>query len=272
MKDETTVTLDFRKIRGVVMDVDGVLWRGDEPISGAAEFIAFLQSRGIPFALATNNSNKSPEDYQIKLEALKLGQLDVDQIVTSGRATASYMKQHYPAGTRIHVLGGDGLRLLMQRAGMILTDEPPCAAVVVGIDFSLNYEKVRKANALVRGGADFIGTNADATFPMPDGPAPGAGSILAMLATASGKKPVVIGKPNAAMYQAALDVIGTTADETLMVGDRIDTDIDGAQALGLKGALVLTGVSTRAEAEAAQRPPDIVINSLNELISQWQQA
>ncbi|MBE2183761.1 MAG: HAD-IIA family hydrolase [Anaerolineae bacterium] len=266
------MSLDFRNIRGVITDVDGVLWRGDEPIAGAAELIAFLQGRNIPFALATNNSNKSPEDYQSKLAALKLGNLEVDQIVTSGRATASYIKQRYPAGSRVHVLGGDGLRLLLQRAGMQLTDDLPCAVVAVGIDFTLSYEKVKRASSLIRGGADFIGTNADATFPMPDGPAPGAGSILAMVATAAGKKPLVIGKPNAAMYQAALEVIGTTPEETLMVGDRIDTDIAGAQALGLKGALVLTGVSTREEAEAAKPAPDIVIHSLNELIGQWRQA
>ncbi len=263
------MTLDIQSIRGVIMDVDGVLWRGDEPIPGAAEFIAFLQSRNIPFALATNNSNKSPEDYQAKLTALKLGELSADQIVTSGKATASYMKQHYPAGTPVHVLGGDGLRLLMQRAGMALTDEQPCTAVVVGIDFTLSYDKVRRANTLIRGGADFVGTNADATFPMPDGPAPGAGSILALLATATGKKPVVIGKPNAAMYQAALDVIGTTPEETLMVGDRIDTDIAGAQAFGMKGALVLTGVSTRQEAESSVQPPDIMLDNLLALVSLW---
>lgn len=264
------MTLDFQSIRGVIMDVDGVLWRGDEPIPGAAEFITFLQSRNIPFALATNNSNKSPEDYQTKLAVLKLGELSADQIVTSGRATASYMKQHYPAGTPVHVLGGDGLRQLMQKAGMTLTDTEPCAAVVVGIDFTLTYDKARCASNLIRGGADFIGTNADATFPMPDGPAPGAGSILSLVATATGKKPMVIGKPNAAMYEAALDVIGTSASETLMVGDRIDTDIAGAQALGMKGALVLTGVSSREEAEKSPTPPDIVIANLSGLIAEMQ--
>lgn len=261
--------MDFSHLRGVVMDVDGVLWAGDSALPGADRFIAFLQARGIPCALATNNSNKSPADYQAKLAALGIAQLEERMIVTSGRASAMYLAHHYPAGTPVHVLGGDGLRLLVQQAGMTLTDALPCRVVIVGIDFTLSYDKLRRADSLLRQGADFIGTNADASFPMSDGPAPGAGSILALLRTSTGREPVVIGKPSRAMYEAALEITGTPAAHTLMVGDRLDTDIAGAQALGMPGALVLTGVTTRAAADRDAVQADGIFDTLDALIAAW---
>ncbi|MBI1257457.1 MAG: haloacid dehalogenase, partial [Chloroflexi bacterium] len=173
--------MNLSSINGVIMDMDGVLWRGDEMLPGMSQFIDFLRARGLPFALASNNSSKTPADYIVKLAGMGVSGVTEHQIVTSATATVDYLQTTYPVGSAVHVIGGDGLKSLVSGAGFVISDE--AAVVVVGIDFNLTYNKLRRAAGLIRKGADFIGTNADATFPMPDGLAPGAGSILAALRT-----------------------------------------------------------------------------------------
>jgi 4-nitrophenyl phosphatase len=260
--------MDFTTIKGVISDMDGVLWRGDEPLPGMHDLFAILDRRGIPIVLATNNSSKSQAEYVEKLSRMGVNGLAEQQIVTSGTATASYMQKNYPPGTPVYVLGGDGLRHILSRAGFSIVREQ-ARVVVVGADFNLTYDNLKRATYLIRDGADFIGTNIDATFPMPDGLAPGAGTIIAAVATATGAMPQIIGKPGAAMFQAALEVLGTKAYETLMIGDRLNTDIEGAMQAGLKAALVLTGVTTRAELEASGAKPDGVFDGLPALLAAW---
>ena len=259
---------DLSTIKGVILDMDGVLWRGDEPLPGIADLFVFLQRRGIRFLLATNNSSRTPADYVAKLARLGIYGVDEAQIVTSGSTTVIYLQIHYPAGTHIHVLGGDGLKAMITRAGFVVSDDAD--VVVVGIDFAVTYEKLKRAALLIRKGATFIGTNADATFPLPDGLAPGAGSLLAALRTATSVEPIVMGKPSAPMFEAGLRVLGTDAAYTLMVGDRLDTDILGAQKMGLHAVLVLTGVTTREELSLTNIQPDAVYANLGELIAAWQ--
>ncbi|MFN8378406.1 MAG: HAD-IIA family hydrolase [Anaerolineae bacterium] len=235
---------NLETVRAVVFDMDGVLWRGNEVIPQAPEFLDYLRARGIPFVLATNNSGQAPRDYEDKLLRLGLGPVPLKHVITSGVVTIRYLKSHLPLGSSIYVVGGDGLHALVQEAGFVLSDTD-VAAVVAGIDRQFTYEKAWRATRLIRAGALFIGTNPDKTFPMPDGPSPGAGSILAMLAAASGQEPLVMGKPAPHMFEAALDVLGTAPSETLMVGDRLDTDIVGARLAGLQTALVLTGIESR---------------------------
>lgn len=259
--------IDFSTVQGVILDMDGVLWRGDQPLPGAAELFVFLNTRGVRFVAATNNSSKSPADYVAKLARMGIGGIREAQIVTSGTATVSYLEARYPHGSSVHVLGGDGLKQMVARAGFVLADDAP--VVVVGIDFALTYQKLKQAAFLIRGGAEFIGTNADATFPLPDGLAPGAGSLLAALRMATDREPVIMGKPNAPMFEAALRVLGTDAAHTLMVGDRLNTDILGAQNVGLRAALVLTGVTHRDDLDASAIHPDGVYAGLPELIEAW---
>lgn len=247
--------------------MDGVLWRGDEPLPGAQELFTFFNERGIRFALATNNSSKTQADYVTKLAGMGIHGVAPEQVVTSGTATASYLQTRYAQGTAIHVLGGDGLRAIITSAGFVLSDDAD--VVVVGIDFNLTYPKLKQAALLVRRGADFIGTNADATFPLPEGLVPGAGSLLAAVSTAAGRQPVVIGKPNAPMYEAGLRVLGTDKAHTVMIGDRLDTDIIGAQQVGLRAALVLTGVTTRDDLAASSEQPDAIFTGLPELLAAW---
>jgi len=252
--------LDWKTIRAVIMDMDGVLWRGNQVLPGARAWLDHLRDRATPFALATNNSSKTPHDYVQKLAELGLGPVDPGQIVTSGTAAVNYVRSRYPAGTPVHVLGGDGLKSLLAAAGFPLSDE--AGVVVVGIDFNLTYDRLKRAALLIRAGADFIGTNADATFPMADGLAPGAGSLLAALRTATGVEPVIMGKPNPPVFNAALAALGTSADQTLMIGDRFDTDIVGARAVGMKTALVLTGVTSPGDLAHAVPAPDAIYADL----------
>ena len=253
----------FDDIAGVIMDMDGVLWRGDEPLPGLLRWFSWIRSRGLPFALATNNSMKTPNDYVHKLAKFGVEGVEERQILTSGTTTVDYMHRHYPASTAVHVLGGDGLRTLMTEAGYVVADE--ASVVVVGLDLQLTYEKLRRAVALLRNGAAFIGTNADPTIPTPSGLAPGGGSIIAALRTASEVEPIIMGKPNAPMFEAAVGLLGTAPVQTLMIGDRLDTDIAGGNAAGFRTALVLTGVATREKLEASSVQPDVVFDDLDAL-------
>lgn len=259
--------MELSTVSGVIMDMDGVLWRGDEILPGVGQFFDFLRGRGLPFVLASNNSSKTPGDYVAKLGGLGIHSVSESQIVTSGTATVSYLLATYPAGAAVHVLGGDGLKALVSGAGFTLTDD--AGIVVAGIDTRLTYDKLKRASALIRMGADFIGTNADVTIPVADGLAPGAGSILAALVAATDRQPTVIGKPNKPMFDAAAQILGCAPENILMIGDRLDTDIRGAQLAGLKAALVLTGVTTRAKLDGHEVVPDGVYDDLPALMAAW---
>jgi 4-nitrophenyl phosphatase len=261
--------MNFSNIAAVIMDMDGVLWRGDTPLPGMTEWFDLLRRRGLPFMLATNNGSNSPTTYVNKLAKLGINGITEEHIVTSGTTAGSYLKAHFSPDTPVHILGGDGLREIVTRAGFTLVNEG-AAVVVAGLDPQLTYEKLKRAALLIRAGAVFIGTNDDSTFPTPEGLVPGAGSILAALQTATSKTPIIMGKPNPPMFEAALRSLGTTPAQTLMLGDRLNTDIEGAVGLGLHTALVLTGVSTREEVEASTVKPEAVYTGLPELIAAWE--
>jgi 4-nitrophenyl phosphatase len=258
----------FNTIRAVISDMDGVLWTGDTPLPGLSVFFDLLRAKSLPFALATNNSSKSPQDYVHKLERFGIPGVQASHILTSGTTTISYLRAHYPAGAPMHILGGDGLRQVVQEAGYTLADKD-ALAVIVGLDPQLNYDKLKRAALLIRQGATFIATNVDATIPIPEGLAPGAGSLVAALQTATETEPLVMGKPYAPMFEAALRLLGTLPSETLMIGDRLNTDIEGARRLGLQTALVLTGVATREQAETSPQPPDRIYSDLAALVQDW---
>ncbi len=254
-----------RPIKAIISDMDGVLWRGSQALPGMTEFFELLFERELDFVLATNNSSRTQGDYVDKLASMGVAGIQPRHIVTSGTATVSTLQTRYSAGTRIHVLGGAGLKRMLSEAGYELVDA--CAeAVVCGIDFDLTYEKARTATLLIRAGARFIGTNPDPSFPAPEGLVPGAGSIIALITAASGQSPTIIGKPERGMFDAALRQLETCPEETLMIGDRIGTDIAGAKTLGIKTALVMTGVETVESLQASEIQPDRVFAGLPELI------
>ena len=189
--------------------------------------------------------------------------------MTSALATADYLAEVSPQGGRVYAIGGEGVRDALRRRGFELVPDAPADYVVVGIDWNVNYEAFRRANAAIRGGARFVGTNGDKTFPRPDGIVPGNGALLAFLETASGVKPTVIGKPEVGIFTQTAHSMGAPAEATVMVGDRLDTDIEGAARAGMRSIFLLSGVHTRDDLAWAPAQPDAVYDDIAALRAAW---
>ncbi len=254
-------------IRAFILDMDGVLWRGQKQIGDLRAIFSTLQRKGLGVVMATNNASRSSEQHLGVVQSFGVENVDPWQIVSSSDAAAGYLKAKYNQGARVYVVGEPPLRSVLEKAGCEITDTN-VDAVVAGIDRTITYEKLSKATRLIRKGAEFIGTNPDKTFPMPDGLAPGAGSILAAIEAATDVPPKIVGKPSPVMYEIAMQRLRTQPEETLVVGDRLETDIVGAQALGCKTALVLSGVTTWAQASAWRPSPDWILPDLTTVIEQ----
>lgn len=235
------------EISFLIIDMDGVLYRDSTPMPRLGEFFAFLRGRGIGFILATNNSTQSVADYVAKLAGMG-ARLEPHEILTAGQATALALSREYPRGTRVHVFGMAALRQALVDQGFVVADDD-VAVVVAAMDRDLNYEKLVRACLLIRGGARFITTNRDATYPAPQGLLPGGGAVIAALETGSGVTPEVIGKPEPTLYRLALEQIHADPACTAVIGDRVETDLLGARRLDLATICVLSGASSRAEAE-----------------------
>lgn len=251
-------------IKGVLLDVDGVLYRGNEVIPGAREFLAFLDQHHIPYVYVTNNSTLSPEQYAARLRQ-KGFPARAEQVVGSAEATARLLVQEHSARPTVLVIGEQGLKEVLSRAGFPLTDNGDEAqVVVVGLDRYLTYDKLAEATYAIRRGATFYGTNPDRTFPTERGLAPGGGAILVALEAATDRTAIMVGKPEPPIFRLGLERLGLPADQVLMVGDRVETDIEGAKRVGLRAALVLTGV-TREPPPPGPHAPDLVARDLTEL-------
>ena len=259
--------MPLSEIKALISDMDGVLWRGDNKLPAMEEFFVFLREQNIPFVLATNNSGRHTDNYIQKLAKMGVPNIRPQELVTSATATVDYLKQRYPDGARLFVIGNEGLFQTLQEADFVIADSN-VDAVVAGLDFDFTYAKARQATLLIRNeGASFIGTNPDTTFPSPVGLVPGAGSVIGMLQLTTDVEPVIIGKPKRAMFEVALERLGTRPEETLMLGDRLNTDIEGAYNTGIKTALILTGVNTRDDIDRIQ--PDYIIDDLPALMTLW---
>lgn len=266
----------LRSVRGVLFDMDGVIYVGTKALPGVKESIEYLAATGRKFLFVTNNASKTPEQFVERLAEMDI-HIQPEQVLGSAEATASWLAAQvgqpgWPRGPVI-VMGQDGLKVALQKNGFELTTDPDAATyAVAGINFKLTYEELANVSLAIRRGAKFIGTNSDATYPTERGFLPGAGSILALLTTASGQQPQVIGKPNRGMYEQAMNRLCLQPDQTLMVGDRYDTDISGAIPLGLWTAGILTGVSTRNDFEQATPRPDLIVSDLPDLVAQLRKA
>jgi HAD superfamily hydrolase (TIGR01457 family) len=230
----------------ILLDLDGVLFRGDHVIERAPATVASLRGAGKGVLFLTNNSARTPEQVADKLTGLGI-RAAAEEVVTSAHAAADLLGSHDPGATA-YVIGQDGVRGALQEAGIRLVDGEADAAtyVVVGWDGRVTYEDLRRATVLVRAGARLIATNDDASYPAPGGELwPGAGAILAAVETASGRRATVAGKPHRALFDTAVERVGTR--NVLMVGDRIETDILGASDAGLDSVLVRSGASKVAE-------------------------
>ena len=253
-------------ISHLLIDMDGVLYRGDVPLPRLPEFIAFLRRRSISLSLVTNNSTRTPEQYADKLARMDV-KIEPAEVLTSGQATARYLARSYPPGTKVHVFGQDSLRKAMKEEGFVLADED-VAVVVASMDREVNYEKLKRASLLIRRGALFVATNLDPTQPTEEGLLPGTGSMIAALRTASETEPMAIGKPEPTMYELAMEALGAQPQSTAMLGDRVDTDLLGSRRAGCSTIGVLSGSSNQAEMEAFG--PDFLFQDIASLLAAWQ--
>jgi NagD protein len=252
-----------RAIRSWLMDMDGVLVHEELAIPGAPEFIAGLRERGTPFLVLTNNSIYTNRDLAARL---RTSGLDVpeESIWTSALATARFLEDQRPGGSAF-VIGEAGLTTALHSGGYTLTERDP-DYVVLGETRTYSFERLTRAIRLIDGGARFIATNPDPTGPSPDGPTPATGSVAALISRATGVQPYFVGKPNPLMMRSALNAIEAHSEETAMIGDRMDTDIISGLEAGLETILVLTGVTTRADAERFPFRASRILDSVADLV------
>ena len=244
--------------------MDGVLWRGNETIGDLKSIFTQMDRIGWKIVFATNNATRTPRQY-VELLAHHGVEAESWQIVTSAAAVTQFLNTNFPKGSPIYIIGEQGLKDACVEQGFY-NSATDAIVVVAGMDRKLTYEKLKIATLFLRKGLPFIGTNPDLTFPTPEGLVPGAGSILAALTAASDVIPLIAGKPEPTMYQIALKRLNIPAEHILVVGDRPETDIAGAQKIGFRTALVLSGVTNTDQANAWQPPPDIIANDLESIL------
>lgn len=260
----------FTNIRALIIDMDGVLWHGDQPMPGLTDFFQTLRDQQIRFILATNNASLTQDQYVAKLAQMGV-QVSHHEILTSSMATALYLTEHTnPAEIRVFVIGEDGAKQPLIDRGFTLTglyelnddkDNPNMGAdiVVCGKDSTLSWDKLATATLNIRAGAKFIGTNADTTLPTERGLTHGNGAILAALQAATGVIPTIIGKPEPIIYQQALALLDIDPAQTVAIGDRLETDILGAVRTGIRSLMVLSGVSTEEDVKTTDYRPTWVM-------------
>jgi NagD protein len=254
---------DHRPVETWLTDMDGVLVHEEDAIAGASEFVEALKSSGKRFLVLTNNSIFTPRDLAARLRA---SGIDVPEqaIWTSALATAQFLADQRPEGSA-YVVGEAGLVTAMHDIGYVMTDRDP-DYVVLGETRTYSFEAITKAIRLIEKGARFIATNPDPSGPSPAGTLPATGSVAALISTATGRQPYYIGKPNPLMMRSALNRLDAHSETTLMVGDRMDTDIISGLEAGLRTVLVLTGSTSRAQIEHFPYRPTHVIDSVADLI------
>jgi 4-nitrophenyl phosphatase len=263
-------TMEFiLNFKALILDMDGVLWRDTTPIGDLAAIFTRIHERGLKVALATNNATRTMDEHMEKLSGFGL-KLEPWQIISSAAAAANVLSKRFPDGGAVFVVGEKGIQCALEERGFTPiidpADETPPVAVVSSFDRGVTYQKLSRATLHIRADVPFYGTNPDKTFPTPQGLVPGAGAILAAIEAATGVEPIIIGKPQPAMMHMALEKLGTLPGETLVVGDRLETDIAAGQAAGCKTALVLSGVSTREQARQWQPAPDFIFDDLSALL------
>lgn len=268
----------------LLVDLDGVVYRGADPVPGVAAVLADRAARGDDVVYVTNNSMHYRTDYQTRLAAMG-APVTPDTVVSSARATAAYLKEHDPGIRRVLVLGAGGLERELRDEGYDVVDAGAAAtrvsqegidgfaaagnpdAVVVGLDPNLTYIRLAVAADCVRAGAHFIATNRDPIYPTERGLRPGAGAVVIAVEATTGVVPVSIGKPSPYLLEAAAHAVGREPAEAIMIGDGIGTDLAAARAVGARCVLMLTGVTTRAQVEAlpADEQPTAIAADAGEL-------
>lgn len=255
----------------IICDLDGVLWRGDDPIPGSADAIAALRRDGFPVTFLSNNSNLTVGGVAAKLTGMGVPTEPTD-VLTSALAAADQLQQSLAPGARVLACAGPGVVEALVGGGFTVVDDAPAAAVVVGMHRDFDFDGLDRASRAIRDGARFIATNTDATYPVASGLLPGAGALVAAVATASGREPEVVGKPHAAMVAMVRHHFGVLGVDGsgIVIGDRPTTDGALADALGWPFALVLSGVTGKAPGPGGEAipdpPPPFVADDLAQLV------
>lgn len=251
----------MKKYKGYLIDLDGTMYRGTEQIEEAAGFIQRLRSANIPYLFVTNNSSKRPAQVAEKLRNFSIP-AEEEQVFTTSQATANYIYEQNKDAT-IYVIGEEGIRTAISEKGFELAGEH-ADFVVVGIDRSITYEKLVTACLAVRNGATFVSTNGDIAIPTERGLLPGNGSLTSVISVSTQTKPIFIGKPESIIMEQALEVLGTTKEDTLMVGDNYDTDILAGINAGMDTLLVHTGVTKKEHLSRYDVHPTYVVDTLDQ--------
>jgi 4-nitrophenyl phosphatase len=268
--DQPRLNLDtLRRIRNLLIDMDGVLYRGHERLPGAREFLVTLDREEVPFILATNNSTLTPKQYVGKLAHMGI-EVTEDHILTSGQASALYLSQVASFTGRVYTIGEEGLLSALKEQGFQLTDTD-IECVVVGMDRQLTWDKLRVATLAIRAGATFIGTNPDTTLPTEEGLVPGNGAGLAALEAATGVSPLIIGKPEPTLLTLAMEKLSAAREDTAIIGDRLETDILGGKNAGIATLLVLSGITQADELAKSPYRPDLVFEDIEHLHQAWRE-
>ena len=257
---------NLKKYKAILFDGDGVLWKKNQPLPGLQEIFELISKINIQWALITNNNTYTVEDCLDKLTGFGIP-AKPHNVYTSSTAAAKYILDKYGQDSRLHVIGVRGLTKTLEDAGFKFSqgEEIPAGdvkAVVAGMDPLLTYQKVTTAVRLILEGAEFIATNTDGTYPTPDGIYPGTGMVIGALHYSSGVEPQITGKPHPFIFRTALQALGVQCGETLMVGDRLNTDILGAGQVGIDTAAVLTGITSLDEISHSDIKPDFIFEDL----------
>jgi NagD protein len=253
-------------MKNFIIDMDGVLLQGKSIIPGADDFINRLRDQGRKFIILTNNAVYTPRDLAHRLQSLGI-QIHEDQIFTSALATASFLHRQRPEG-KAFVLGESGLTEAIHNIGYIITDMNP-DYVVLGETLSYDFQMIKKAIRLIHdNGARFIATNPDTSGPSEGGLTPACGAMAALIEKASGVSPLFIGKPNALMMRTALNFMNAHSENTIMVGDRMDTDIIAGITSGMETILVLSGVTKEEDIDKFSYLPTYIKNSVADIFPQ----
>jgi 4-nitrophenyl phosphatase len=257
------IKINNKIVKGTILDMDGVLWRGDELLCDLPALFQSFGDHQVKVTLATNNGLRTVDDYVKRFKGFGVS-VEPSHIITSAIAIAALVKKDFPDGGPVHIMGERALFETMEQYGFYHSDTAP-QAVVAGLTKSFTYNMIKDASLAIQKGLPFYFTNPDPTYPSPEGIIPGAGTVLAALETASGVKATLAGKPLPFSFEVAMAVLETQPDETLVIGDRLSTDIQGGQNAGCLTALVLTGISTIEDYNNWEPKPDLLLDTITDL-------
>ncbi len=250
-------------MKNFISDMDGVIYKGKQLIPGAKKFVKHLLDSKAKFLFLTNNSEQTANELKDKLLVMGIEGLTESHFITAAMATAIFLQNQSERKTA-YLIGGSGLSLEMQNVGFQITNQNP-EYVIIGKTKNFHYEMLKTASNLIRSGSRFIATNPDIIDPVEYGFEPACGSLIAAIEAASGKKPYIVGKPNSLMMTIAKKKLKVHSEDTIMIGDRMDTDIIGGLEAGMQTCLVLSGVSSKESLSEFPYKPDYIYESIAEI-------